>query len=396
MTGKTLGHYQILEQLGAGGMGVVYKARDTHLDRPVAVKVLPPERVADAERKQRFIREAKAASALNHPNIITIYDIDEADGVLFIAMEYIAGRTLDDLSRRGLKLAETLKYAVQVADGLAKAHSAGIVHRDLKPSNVMVNQDGLVKILDFGLAKLTANDEEERDNAATRTLGQLTEEGAVLGTLSYMSPEQAEGRRIDARSDIFSFGSVLYEMVTGERAFQGETRVSTLAAIVSRDPKPVTGVPHDLAKILTRCLRKDLDRRFQHMDDIKIALQEVKEESESGKLGPAAAVPRPSRRWQWLALPAVALALVGVYLAGRRTAPESTPAWKVTPVTTDPGHETDPALSPDGNQVAFSRDGDIYVKLIDGGPPLRLTTDPGPDASPCWSPDGRRLAFRRA
>jgi serine/threonine protein kinase/WD40 repeat protein len=395
MIGQTLGHYRIESKLGEGGMGVVYKARDAHLDRLVALKVLPPERVTDRERKERFVREAKAASALNHPNIITIYDIDEANGVLFIAMEYVAGRTLDDLaSRRGLKLSESLKYAVQIADALAKAHAAGIVHRDLKPSNVMVNEDGLVKILDFGLAKLTANDEQERDNAATRTLGQLTEQGAVLGTLSYMSPEQAEGRRVDARSDIFSFGSVLYELVTGERAFQGETRVSTMAAIVSRDPKPLTGVPHDLEKIIARCLRKDLDRRFQHMDDVKIALQEVKEESESGRLAPTV-IPRPSRRWQWAALPAVALALAVVFLAGRRMAPESTPAWRVTPLTTYAGHELDPALSPDGNQVAFSHRGDIYVKLIDGGPPLRLTADPAPEVTPCWSPDGRRIAFVR-
>jgi len=400
MTGRTLLHYQILEKLGEGGMGVVYKARDTHLDRLAALKVLPRERVADPERKERFIREARAASALNHPNIITIYDIDRQDGVDFIAMEYVEGRTLEGMiAGRGLKLGETLKYGVQVADALARAHAAGIVHRDLKPANVMVREDGLVKILDFGLAKLSAGEEQPGDGA-TVSLQQLTERGAILGTLSYMSPEQAEGRRLDHRSDIFSFGAMIYEMVTGQRAFRGETRVSTLAAIVNQDPKPLgeaaPGAPRDLEKIIARCLRKDLDRRFQHMDDVKVALLELKEESDSGRLAPLPESPRVSRRSLWWLAATVAVALAGVFLAGRRTAPESTPAWRVTPLTTYAGHEFSPAFSPDGNQVAFSHQGDIYVKLIDGGPPLRLTTDPALDATPCWSPDGRRIAFVRA
>jgi serine/threonine protein kinase len=236
MTGQTISHYQVLEKLGEGGMGVVYKALDTHLDRFVAIKVLPPERVADPERKRRFVQEAKAASALNHPNIVTVHDITEDRGIDFIVMEHVAGKTLGQLiPRKGLPLSQTLKYAVQIADALAKAHAKGIVHRDLKPTNIMVTDDGLVKVLDFGLAKLTeplAPDEF----APTRTMrageGPKTEEGTIVGTVAYMSPEQAEGKKVDSRSDIFSFGSLLYEMTTGRRAFQGETRLSTLSAIL--------------------------------------------------------------------------------------------------------------------------------------------------------------------
>ena len=215
MIGKTISHYNILEKLGEGGMGVVYKARDTHLDRFVAIKVLPAEKVADPERKERFVKEAKAASSLNHPNIITIYDIGRAEGVDFISMECVSGKTLDQLiPRHGMRLNEALKYAVQIADALARAHSAGIIHRDLKPGNIMVNEHGLMKVLDFGLAKLTEATFSVEDDS-TRTMRPTTEEGKIVGTIAYMSPEQAEGKKVDARSDIFSFGSVLYEMVTG-------------------------------------------------------------------------------------------------------------------------------------------------------------------------------------
>jgi serine/threonine protein kinase len=223
MVDRTISHFEILEKLGEGGMGVVYKARDTHLDRFVALKVLPPERVADPERKRRFVQEAKAASALNHPNIITIHDIAQESGIDFIVMEYVPGKTVDELiPRKGMRLNKALKVAVQIADALAAAHTAGIIHRDLKPGNVMVTEDGRVKVLDFGLAKLTeivAPGEDE----ATRTLKPATEEGAILGTVAYMSPEQAQGKPVDARSDIFAFGSLLYEMVAGRRAFQSDT-----------------------------------------------------------------------------------------------------------------------------------------------------------------------------
>ncbi len=215
LIGRELGSYQVVSLLGAGGMGVVYKARDTRLNRFVAIKVLPADRVSDPERKRRFIQEARAASALNHPNIITIYDIGSKGGIDFVVMEYVGGKTLDQrIPRKGMRLNEVLKLAIQMADALANAHSSGIIHRDLKPTNVMVTDHGSVKVLDFGLAKLT--EVTERSESGAQTLQSQTEEGMIIGTLSYMSPEQAEGKKVDSRSDIFRFGTVLYEMVTGQ------------------------------------------------------------------------------------------------------------------------------------------------------------------------------------
>jgi Tol biopolymer transport system component/predicted Ser/Thr protein kinase len=397
--GQRISHYQVVEKLGEGGMGVVYKARDTHLDRFVAIKVLPPEKVTDAERKRRFVQEAKAASALNHPNIITIHDIAQEGGVDFIVMEYVAGKTLDRLiPRKGLGLSETLHYAIQATDALAKAHAAGIVHRDLKPSNIMVTEDGLVKILDFGLAKLT-EPVESGESAPTVT---MTEEGKIVGTVAYMSPEQAAGKKVDARSDIFSFGSVLYEMVTGARAFQGDSSASTLAAVLTKEPKPpsqvVEGLPRELERVILRCLRKDPARRFQIMADLKVELEEVKVESDSQIS--AAEVPARGRRW--LLAAAVAVPLLGVagwFLLRQESAPVPPPS--VVPLTSYTGSELYPSFSPDGNQVAFSWDGekqdnfDIYVKLVGSGTALRLTTDPAPEDNPAWSPDGRQIAFVR-
>src|SRR5262245_5497015 len=228
MIGKTISHYRILEKLGEGGMGVVYKARDTHLDRLVALKVLPPEKVPDAERKRRFVQEAKAASALNHPNIITIYDMDQVGDVNFIAMEYVAGKALSELiPQNGMKLNDALKYSIQIADALARAHEGGIVHRDLKPGNVMVSREGLVKVLDFGLAKLI--DVEPADDSRVTVTASKTAAGTVIGTAAYMSPEQAQGHKVDARSDIFSFGAVLYELLTGRRAFRSDSVMGTIA-----------------------------------------------------------------------------------------------------------------------------------------------------------------------
>jgi eukaryotic-like serine/threonine-protein kinase len=222
-----ISHYEILEKLGEGGMGVVWKARDTRLERFVALKLLAASKTADPARRQRFVQEARAASALNHPRIITIYEIDRSDGpdgADFIAMEFVPGRTLDQLvPAKGLRISEVLKYAIQIADALAAAHAAGIVHRDLKPANVMVTEKGDVKVLDFGLAKLMENPtitEADRTKTVVTNLPN-TEEGTILGTASYMSPEQAEGKKVDVRSDVFSFGVLLYEMLTGHRAFQG-------------------------------------------------------------------------------------------------------------------------------------------------------------------------------
>jgi len=226
LLGHTIAHYEIVEKLGEGGMAVVYKARDLHLDRFAALKILPPDKVADPERKRRFVQEAKAASALNHPNIITIHDISSDQGVDFIAMEYVAGKPLDQLiPRKGLPPAEALKYAVQIADALAAAHAAGIIHRDVKPGNIMVTEEGRVKVLDFGLAKLTEPVSQAEQLTRSTALGRTdasptetlqaprTETGRLLGTVAYMSPEHAEGCQMDARSDIFSFGAVLYEML---------------------------------------------------------------------------------------------------------------------------------------------------------------------------------------
>ncbi len=290
--GQTLLHYRILDKIGEGGMGAVYKAQDTHLDRCVAVKVLPHDRMADPDRRRRFIQEAKAASSLNHPNIVVVHDIAADRGIDFIVMEYVEGKTLDQLiGRKGLKLNETLGYAAQIADGLAKAHAAGIVHRDLKPTNVMVTPEGRVKILDFGLAKLIEG-EPAGDLGPTATLGRpdkpRTEEGYILGTVSYMSPEQAEGKPVDARSDIFAFGAVLYEMLTGQKAFHRDSRIATLAAILNEDPKPALELnetlPPDIETLLARCLRKDPQRRWQNMSDLKVVLQDLKDDSDSGRL----------------------------------------------------------------------------------------------------------------
>jgi serine/threonine protein kinase/tetratricopeptide (TPR) repeat protein len=319
MIGRTISHYEITEKLGEGGMGVVYKARDSHLKRFVALKVLPPEKVTDPERKQRFVQEARSASALNHPNIVTVYDIDQSDGIDFIAMEYVEGKTLDGLiGRKGMKLNEALKYAVQIADALAKAHAAGIVHRDLKPGNVMVTADGRVKVLDFGLAKLMETAPVGPEDT-TLTERQSTELGVIVGTASYMSPEQAEGKKVDARSDIFSFGSVLYEMLTGRRAFRRDSQALTLAAVLHLEPPPLPAeTPQELDRVVARCLRKDPARRFQTMADLKVILEELKEESDSGKSTAVQAPTRPrSRRFLRVALVASAvllLAAVGVFL----------------------------------------------------------------------------------
>ncbi len=297
MIGRTIAHYEILETLGQGGMGFVYKARDTQLDRLVAIKVLTPDTMANAERKQRFVQEAKAASALNHPNIVTIYNIGHEDGVDFIAMEFIAGRTLDRvIPRDGLTPVELLRYGIQIADALARAHAAGIVHRDLKPGNIMISEEGQVKLVDFGLAKLS-DLHEAADAELTRSVSPETEEGRILGTVCYMSPEQAEARKTDGRSDIFSVGAVLYEMATGRRAFLGRSKISTLAAILQSEPKPASelraGVPRDLARIIERCLRKDPARRYQSALDLKISLSDLLSDIESGasETPPIAAAP---------------------------------------------------------------------------------------------------------
>ncbi len=294
MTETNLGHFVLLEKIGEGGMGRVYEARDTRLERLVAIKVLPEGKLADADRRARFIQEAKSASALNHPNIITIHEIGEQDGQTFIVMELVDDKALDELILpKGMRLVDTLRVATQVADALATAHTAGIVHRDVKPGNIMVDSQGRVKVLDFGLAKLIAPASPAGDETVTVAMHKpATELGMILGSVPYMSPEQAEGKPVDARGDIFSFGAVLYEMISGKRAFGGESRSSTLAAVVEKDPKPLSEItfstPPELERLVARCLRKDINRRSQHMADVKLALAELREEYESGKAMPHA------------------------------------------------------------------------------------------------------------
>jgi TolB-like protein/predicted Ser/Thr protein kinase len=269
LVGRTIGHYAVQGPLGSGGMGIVYRAVDVHLGRPVALKVLPADVLADPDRKRRFVTEARAASALNHPNIVTIYDIDRDAGVDFIAMEFVAGRTLDAIiPPGGLPVDRALPLACSIADALAAAHAAGVVHRDLKPANVIVSPEGRVKILDFGLAKLV-----EPSGAAAATVEAVTATGLILGTAPYMSPEQASGLPVDARSDIFSFGALLYEMLAGHRAFRADSQVGILAAVLRDSPPPLPGVPPQLASVVSRCLGKRPEERFQNAADLKAALE---------------------------------------------------------------------------------------------------------------------------
>jgi Tol biopolymer transport system component/tRNA A-37 threonylcarbamoyl transferase component Bud32 len=420
MIGRTLGHYRIDSKLGEGGMGVVYRAFDTHLDRAVAIKVLRHDATASPERKRRFVQEAKSASALNHPGIVHIYDIDSADlpdgPTDFIAMEFVPGKTLGQcIGKSGLSLKDTLKYGIQVADALTRAHAAGIVHRDLKPANIIVGEDGRVKLLDFGLAKLTERIEDDPEGTTATMVeeGPQTEEGTILGTVAYMSPEQAQGKKVDGRSDIFSFGSVLYEMVTGRRAFSGGNKISTLSAILHEEPKAASeisqGVPIELEKIIARCLRKDLDRRAQSIADIKLALEELKEESESGKLSSqvaaaAAALPHARSHRPLVAIAAGVAALVlaavglGWWLLKRSSAVPARSEW--VQITNLPDSVVQPALSPDGRMLTFIRGpssfttaGQIYVKMLPSGEPVQLTHDDRHKMSPVFSPDGSRIAY---
>jgi len=400
--GDTVSHYRVVERLGRGGMGTVYKGLDLKLGREVALKFLSGELMEYPMALKRFEREARAASALNHPNICTIHEFSEDRGRQFIVMEYVPGKALDQLIP--LRTAETLNYALQIADALAKAHGAGIVHRDLKPANVMITSDGHVKVLDFGVAKVTA---ATKADDATLTYQDSTETGAIVGTTPYMSPEQAEGKPVDARSDIFSFGAVLYEMLTGQKAFQGDSQASTLAALLTRDPKPLSeaasDVPEDFEKLIARCLRKDRERRYQNAIDLKIALLDLKEESEAGKLRARRQKRRDNaphwRVWALAATLAASLAVAG-WFAISRNARDQTP-FIVRPVTTYEGEVRSPTFSRDGTQIAFAWNGekqdnnDIYVKVVDSGPPLRLTTNGADDDQPSWSPDGRYIAFLR-
>lgn len=295
MIGRTLTHYKILDKLGSGGMGEVYKAYDLTLDRLVAIKILSPEAVGNEEHKQRFIQEAKAASALNHPAICTIHEIGQSEGLEYIVMEYIAGQTLTEYVRaHGCDIEQKLSLALQIAEGLAKAHEAGIVHRDIKPENIMVTEDGLVKIVDFGLAKLIearrgTGEGSAINEAPTMLLSpprmpHITTPGMILGTVGFMSPEQAEGKPVDQRSDIFSFGAVLYELFTGEEPFARPTPLQSLHALLHEDPKPLPpDLPEGIHHIIGKALEKDPDHRYQTLRDVIADLKRLKRDTGSGE-----------------------------------------------------------------------------------------------------------------
>ena len=345
MIGKTLSRYKILSKLGEGGMGEVYLAEDTELGREVALKVLAPTIEESPERLERFRREARAVASLNHPNIVTLFNVEEAEGRRFLVMERVQGTSLDRMiSSGGMPLAEVFAYAIPTADALAAAHEKGITHRDLKPANVMITDDGQVKVLDFGLAKLTAEglDQIPIEDAATAAPTQpaaLTGEGTVMGTAPYMSPEQLSGKEVDPRTDIFSFGTLLYEIVTGQRPFKGDSGIELASSILKDTPSSVVEVradlPRHLGRIIQNCLEKDPERRFQSAKDIRNELEVLRREVDSGELetstsGPMSVVtgPQPAAKLPWGLLAvvgAVVVAFVGLWLQGRTSSGPSVP-----------------------------------------------------------------------
>jgi serine/threonine protein kinase len=397
--GSRIGPYEVIAALGAGGMGEVHKARDPRLGREVAIKVLPALYSRDPDRLRRFEQEARAASALNHPGILTIHDVGQQDGAPYVVSELLEGQTLRErLAGPALPMRKALDYAIQMARGLAAAHDKNIVHRDLKPENVFVTRDGHVKILDFGLAKLIQPEHGEPHPAETRTVG--TEPGTILGTVGYMSPEQVRGQAIDHRSDIFSFGAILYEMLTGERAFQGESPVETMSAILKEEPKDLllqsVRIPSNIARVLNHCLEKDASARFQSARDIAFNLESLSDAG-SGPMRPA--VPVSPRRHKWI--PAFLVALVALatgYTFGRTgTTPPSVSPVSVHRLTEFSGLEQAPAISPDGKSVAFTAYvGDkrqVWVRLVAGGTALQLTRDDADHEAPRWAPGGAALLY---
>lgn len=389
--GATLSRYRIIERIGAGGMGEVYKAHDASLERSIALKILPPELVVREDRLQRFVQEAKSASALSHPNIVTVHEIGHGtlndDGnsgpFHFIAMELVEGDTLRTaIYRERRKLRTLLDYLAQAADGLAKAHAAGIIHRDLKPENIMVTQDGFAKVLDFGLAKLIARNEPlSRGADAPTAVKEKTREGVILGTLGYMSPEQIEAKNVDGRSDIFSFGCILYEAVTRKKPFSGGSEVDLLHNILHADPLPVAeiapDVPWELRRIIRRCLEKDPDRRYQSMKDLAIELRDLVDEFDQLTPGSGARSiasgsgehpqPRRDRTLLFAAVIAGAIAIVAAaFLFFFKPAPQPLPLAQMTlkPLTAH-GKVRGGALSPDGRYLVYGTDegGEVSLHL---------------------------------
>ncbi len=406
--GRQLGAYQILAFLGAGGMGEVFLARDTRLDRTVALKILPQHLTEDLSRLRRFEREAKAASALNHPNIAVIHEIGELEGLHFMAMEHVEGQNLGLLVQKApLPFKELVHLAVQAADALEEAHNKGIIHRDVKPGNLMVTKKGHLKILDFGLAKKIPG--KGQKEGLSNPGESRTTPGLVMGTVEYMSPEQLLGQEIDHRTDLFSLGITLYQMATGKLPFKGNSPTETMDQILHAEPLSILKsdhkVPPELDRIIRKCLEKDKDDRYQSAKDLLVDLRNLKRDTETHVKVSALPQSKPRYRLERFAL---VMGILAIMLGAawwvwstlhRRDSPIPLVA---VPFTGNEGDEAEASFSPDGSQVAYSWQGgnqgqyDIYIKQIGGGPPLRLTRDPRPDRSPSWSPDGRSIAFLRS
>jgi Tol biopolymer transport system component len=403
--GTRLGPYEVVGPLGAGGMGEVYRARDAKLERDVAIKVLPERLSSDSVALQRFEREAKTVAALSHPNLLGIYDFGVHEGVTYAVTELLTGETLrDKLAAGPIPRRKAVEYALQIARGLGAAHDHGVAHRDLKPENVFVTSDGRVKILDFGLAKPLL---PESGVSGAATFG-ATEPGTVLGTVGYMSPEQVRGKPADHRSDIFAFGAILYEMLSGQRAFRGDSAVETMNAILVRDlPEPddhrEASLPPLLDRIVRHCLEKNPEERFQSVRDVAFDLEALSGSTSSATqqlIAPARGKPR----WLWPAAGlALALLVAGAFQAGRRAGARGKtadlPTITFSQQTNQQGVEKFPALSPDGTSLAFvsreSGNDDIYLQRVGGHNPINLTKDSSDDdTQPAFSPDGTTIAFR--
>jgi Tol biopolymer transport system component len=405
-----VGAYEIVAGLGAGGMGEVYRARDTRLGREVALKVLPLSRHDDPELLERFEREARLLAALNDAHIATIYDFVTVDDHRAIVMELVAGETLTDVLGRGpVPLRLALKYAVDISHALSVAHTAGIVHRDLKPGNIMITPAGTAKVLDFGIAKLHAGHQPAGDG---RTLTANTRPNMALGTPAYMSPEQAHGHPVDARSDIFSLGVVMHEMISGRRAFEGESTAAVLSSVLRDDPPAlrtlVPGTPRAVERCVARCLEKDPARRYQHAADLKAALEDIRDDLETGGRPVATAAgamagPAQARRGWWKAVAAAAAVLIIAitgFIAGTAAGPAPGPRIpRLRPLITEAAAARRPVWSPDGRTLAYMAEvnGDVHIFLRAAatGQSTQLTTRPVRAGMLFWSPDGSRLYFTR-
>jgi len=387
-------------------MGEVYAAEDTRLNRRVALKILPPELAADPDRLQRFRREAQAIAALSHPNVVTLHSVEEAEGIHFLTMEIVDGRTLSEVIHAGgLAWGDFFRWAIALADAVAAAHQQGVIHRDLKPGNIMIGPGGRLKVLDFGIAKVIEGNAPGARTMATTA--QMTSPHTIIGTAAYMSPEQAEGRPVDARSDVFALGVVLFEMATSVRPFKGDTELGLLSSIIKDTPAPVSqarsDAPADLDRILRKCLAKDPARRYQTALDVRNDLEELQQQIDSKR---AAAVAPAGRLRRAVAGTAAVLAVGAAAYFGFSRFPQRTIGREplrtsFNQLTNSPGIEWYPSLSPDGRWVVYAGDAsgnrDIYLQSVGGQTPINLTQDsPADDDHPAFSPDGERIAFRSA